>query len=292
MEKGDWVLRERMIIRSTESIGFKMTDTNMFQNMSFPKCELEVDEKWTKLIDGFGRQVYKVETGLLSTDEKVPAKHDFRVFGLKLSDILSIGAMNQNFHVLYKNRDTLLSVLNDLDVPKPIISDLTKESLKLWDWDTTREHETDENVELEDATDLVTQLITHEFKDDLTLMFETDDKALQDYIDFIIKTDSIQSMNTSVRVQQSRKLFNKIQNLKYDLIASQVLIELKINKQIIAMCSKFFQGKARLAVNYSLISLFDRTFFLKEHVPLANVTMNISMEFNQKFQNDSVEIDF
>ena len=228
----------------------------------------------------------------MSTDEQVPEKFDFRVFGLKLSDILGIGAMNQNFHVLYKNRETLLSVLHDILVSKPIISDLTKENLGLYDWDETKEQEQDEGVELEDATDLITQLIERDFKEeDMSEFFETEDTILQNYINFIVTTDNIQSMNTSVRVQQSRKLFKKIQNLKYDLIASQILIEMKINKRIIALCSRYFSGRLKTMVNYSLISVFDRTFFLKEHVPLSNITMNISDEFVTKFGQDDLEID-
>lgn len=281
--QGNWILDSNKILK-VDGFGFEIRDTIIMQPISFSGCYLEVNEEKTTLKTIDGTKIYAIETGLLSSNYKIDPEYDFEVFGLRLSQIISFGSLNQNFSVMYKSRSESLELLNDISVPKPKITEVTKSRLKLHGWETRGEDKTEESYQIDDNTDFYDQLLEFDFTDfKIDLNFDYYMMGLEDALNFLVETDAIYSMKTTQRMHQSRKLFVRLQNLKYDLIAYQLVVDLKINKITMNSIKSLCSNGRRLMVEYALVSLYDRTFQTVEHKSPRGVFMEINQDFIDKF---------
>lgn len=281
--QGNWILDSNKILK-VDGFGFEIRDTMIIQPISFHGCYLDVNEETTTLKTMEGTKIYAIDTGLLSSNYKIDDEFDFDVFGLKFSEIVSFGALNQNFSVMYKSRAEALSLLHNLQVPKPKITEVTKMRLKLQDWETRTEDKTEETYQIDDNTDFYDQLLEFDFHDfKIDMNFDYYMMGLEDALNFLVETDAIYSMKTTQRMHQSRKLFLRLQCLKYDLIAYQLVKDLKINKITMNSIKSLCSNGRRQLVEYSMISLYDRTFQTEGHKSPRGIYMEINQDFIDKF---------
>jgi hypothetical protein len=284
-DRGYWVVEKDKIMKSMGG-GFEIKESIVNYNIDFSYCYLEVDDKWIKLMDQYGFKIFSIETGLLNSnyhDESI--KTEF--FGLKFSTICKIGAMNSGFSVLYKSQTETLELLEDLIVEKPLISDQTKARLNLKDWDTyITEDVGDINIHdgsfFEDLMNVDLSFMEADIRGEL--LSGDVDKQTAEFVLFMLNTDGIYSLKTEAKIQQTRKLYIKIKSLKYDLIASHFLLDMKINKRIISSIGNLLKNGVRKYILFSLISVYDRTYQIDGQTSPNNVVMNINQEIVLKFK--------
>jgi hypothetical protein len=286
-EPGNWVVVKDRVLKTSDK-GFKISELENLTPISYLRCTLSVDEKVTRLIDEDEYRIFNIDTGLLSTDYVPDTKYDFSVFGLRFIDLCNIGAFQQNFKVFYKSRESCLQALHTLDVPRPIITELTRNRLKLSkEWLTkTVDDNKDEEIVIEDNTDVIGDLMDLDIMDDDILKMISSasvDNELSNVLDFIMQTDAIYSMKTNHKVHQSRKIFTTIINLKYDLIVRQLLSDIKMNRQMISMASQMFKPPEKKWIIYSMISFYDRTYLYDNQKSPGGVKLDIGQSFMEKF---------
>jgi len=284
---GEWILKDKRILKATG--GFEIKDLAR-ENVEFDNAYVTIDEDWIKLRDSQDRIIYSVETGLLPCEAtQINPEFDFRVFNMKFSTFCINGCFNQGFNILFKNRSESLGMLEDLEVLKPLVSDLTKNRLKLPDsWEVSKELEDiKEEIIIEDETDLYGDLINMDI-DINDLGFIT--KELSEFegkidlaLNFLLTTDAIRSMKTQYKIHHSRKLFKQIKNLKYDVICRNLLLDMKINKQTIITLRSMIRGSEKDNIIYSLISYYDRSYLDNATRSPMGIIVDISQDFINKF---------
>ena len=292
MNVGKWQLIDNKILRVLTG-GFDIADIEIFESVKIERCKIEIDDNWTRLVDmDTNYKLYNIETGLLATEYRPNKKYDFNVYGLSFITLCNMGAFNQNFNVSRRSRLETIDYMDDLLVTKPKITDITKRRLRLMDWDTRKEENITEDITLEDDTNIMDQLMDVEFdKDDLKLIVNDDIylAGFQDLINFITTTDIIYSMKTVQRVQHTRRVFNIIKNLKYDLICRHVLLDMKVNKKILNHIPNMFSRQNQTMIYYSMVSLYDRIIQSDNAPSPQGYYMDIDYKFISKFKDESEE---
>jgi hypothetical protein len=286
VKNGPWMLVDDKIIK-TNGDGFMLIEMDQISPISFSGCSLLIDNDWTRLVDSEGYRIFNVETGLLASEYIPNDEYSFRVFGLEFNDICKIGAFNQNFNILYKSRSESLRLLNDLDVNKPFVTEITKKRLNLsGDWNERKIESVVDDITIEDKTDIVSELMNADFTiDDFKeLISQPQEDDLKDMVDFLINTDIIYSMKTTQKVQHTRKIFSIVSHLKYDLIVRNLLFDMKINKQVITSIGSLIRSKDRSNIMSSLISYYDRVYQTDSLRSPKGIFLDIDYEFIRKFE--------
>ena len=286
---GNWVIHDDKILQTTGS-GFEIKEMDDLEPIDFNGCYLEIDEKWSKLIDSNSHPVFTIETGLLTCTFSEDLKEDFKVFGMMFTDFLKLGSFNQNFNVLHLSRKESLKYLTDLDVPTPRISKITKRRIRfIDDWPDADMEEISNDITIEDTTDFLNDLITQDFTSPelaemLPRIINVDNSNLDDILNFIVDTDVINSMKTTQKIQHSRKIFLNTKNLKFDLIAIQITENLRISSQLIRTSHRMFKQEFSQFIKRSLVSVYDRLQGHEGTKSPEGMTLNMNKEFLKKFR--------
>jgi hypothetical protein len=272
-------------ILQTNGDGFELKESDQVSPIVFTGCKLLVDDKWSRLTDIDDYRIFNIETGLLSCTYTIDPRYDFRVFGLYFSDLLQLDAFDQNFNVMYKRKQLVVDSIPDLDVSRPEVSNFTKERLPFCqDWGTVHDDEKiEEDIVVEDTTDYMQLFIEADLPDDVSKFLDpSDDLGLlrvDEIISYLMESDAIFSMKTTQRIQHSRKIFNIVKNLKYDLICYNMLSEMKISSTTIKMMRKSLKPEYKRNVEYCLVSLYDRLY----HYPGASSPKGIHIMIDKLF---------
>lgn len=282
-----------------EGFGIQELRTNFEMNLR--NCRLKVTDERMNLSDQFYRPLYSMDTGLLPNDCIPGDKYDFYVFGLSFVKMCKFGAFSMNYNILYKYRTDCLELLEDLDVPKPDITSITKERLKLgddWHLRVLEEQPDDEkditNPEsIVDATDMffnamITTFDPEEFKD----FIHANVTELDSLVSFLVTSEVIYSMKTDTRIHQSKKLFSIVKNIKYDVICRLVLQDMKINKMTLGQVRRSFTGDSLRGVMSALISLYDRVYQTTTANSPYGIILNIDADFIKRFGINYDMVDF
>jgi len=288
VKNGKWSIIDNKILQ-VQSGGFLIQEKDQLDYIAFDQTRLEVDAEWTRLVDTGGYRVYNTETGLLSCFYDIPDEKDFRVFGLSFKKMMKLGAFNQNFNVLFVSKSDCLNLLDDLEVERPKISDITKRRL-IWtsNWDTAREEKLSNDIVIEDTTesfinDLINQDFSRdEYKDILPNISQQ--TKFDDIIQFLLETDVIFSMKTTQRIQHYRRVFLIVKNLKYDLICSQITSNLKVSNPLIKAMKRLIKDEYKLHLEWSLVSLYDRTYQSEGSRSPEDLVLNINRDFLKRYQ--------
>jgi hypothetical protein len=284
--KGPWMIIDNKVL-STIGDGFAIHKTEIPNPVELTNCQLEINEDWCRLISE-GRRIFNTETGLLSCNYQTPPEYDFRVFGLKLSKMCEIGAFSQNFSPVYCSKRTLLDCLEDLKVPMPKISTITKKRIpftKTWDDKLGNESYETEMI-VEDTTMFYQELLDQRYTvDDYKQFVEPmlQEDKFDDLINFMLDTDVIYSMKTSQRLQQTRKIFFLIKNLKYDLIAFCITPTMKLSHRMIIRVKGMYHTEESKYIVFSLVSLYDRVFPNEAIKSPESIKIEIDANFEAKF---------
>jgi hypothetical protein len=284
--KGQWFQEKNKILRTIN--GFEIREAVVNEPIDFSNCELEVDDKWIRMQDPGGYRIFSMETGLLSTDYIPEKKYNVKFYGIDYNKMCENGVFRVGFSPLYHDRNKFLEMMDDLIVPQPKVSDMTKNRLKLSEnWESYKE-DAEVNLSYIDETSFVEELMSADISSIAAeIQKEVENKEIDqsaaDMVLFLMSTDSIVSMKTDARIHQTRKLFMRIKNLKYDLISINFLNDLRVNKRIISIIGSIVKNGLKKYILFSLISLYDRSFQVDGHESPTNIVLNINQNFITKF---------
>lgn len=293
IEYGNWIVTEDKIIHVKNSLGFCIHNVSILDTLMFDKCHVESDMDRTVLYSN-DYKILSLDTGILTSYAIPTDDMDFRSFGLSFKKMCRIGVFNQDFNVLYKTKQECLDALDDINVPKPKITQATIDRLKLRNWDEIRVEEGVRDIIIEDMTGFYKSMMD----EDIEL---TEDALIDDPISSMIqhieKTDLVTSIMTTQRIVNTRKILWNIYNLKYNLICHQVLSDMRISKGTMQNIGSFVTNGNRKNIMLSLISLYDRTYQHDGQASPKIITLGINKDFIQKFniraqgEDDDISID-
>ena len=278
--RGGWIMIDDKILQTRGSNGFDLQKITVMDTLMYYRCYIEVDIDRTILMSE-GRRILSLDTGLLTTFAIPSEDMDFTSFNMSFLKSSRLGIFNQDFNVLYKTREDCLSVMDDMNVMKPKITQHTIDRLKLKNWEEIRNEEGVKDIIIEDMTDYIHGLMTVDIDD---IKAELTGDPVADMLAHIEKTDLVSSTLTTQRIQNTRKILWNFINLKHNLICHQLLNEMRISKGTIQTISSFIQNGSRKNIMFSLISLYDRTYQHDGQLSPRSMSVNINQDFLYKFR--------
>jgi len=297
--KGSWTLQNEKVLPTTD-LGFAMEELKEKYEIDLQNCSLEINDERTLLNHPQGYTIYSTDTGLLPCVFEPTDNYDFQVMGLSFVKMCKLGAFTVDFNILFKGRSQCLEVLDDINVPRPEVTQMTKSRLGLGEnWHLRILDETDEPVQLIDATpdfmdSFMNSMMNVEIEaEEIEKLIGSSLSDMDRVVDFLLKSDVIFSMKTEQRIHQSRKLFIKIKNLKYDLICRMILLDMKINKLTMGQLRGSFKGESLTNVMFATISFYDRVYQTETARSPPGIILNIDDGFLHKFgiRHDILSLD-
>lgn len=284
---GDWELLEDKIVKSLTR-GFQIRELHVKEPNIILQPKLSTVDDRIILTSYEGTRLYTMDVGLIEVRGEVSSEFDFKVFGLKFSSILSLDAFSVSFNVLYLSKERTLAALEDIEVNPPEITQETKSKLKLYNWEYITNRKDDEStIEIQETNLYEGLLDINESEFDLSFIEEKDESSY--LVDFIMGTDLMNTMRTTQKIAQYRRVFNIIKTMKYDLICHHVLSEMRINSSIISSISKTLSGKNKKFVLYSVISFYDRMYGQGGYNSPIGIILCLNQDFCYKFRlNDEI----
>ena len=283
--RGNWQIIDDKVLFVKNKEGFSINRISILDPLMFGVCYLEVDIDRTIVSSG-GYKIMSIDTGLLSSFALPREEHDFKLFNVWFSAACKIGVFNQDFNVLYKEREDCLECLDDLVVDKPSVTPQTIDRLKLHNWDEVRSEEKFNEIVIEDMTDYFDSMMNV-----VVDKFDYVGDPLVDMMTYLETTDLTTSTLTVQRIQNTRKILWNLVTLKHNLICHQMLFDMRISRGSIQYAGSIYKGENRKYILFSLISLYDRTYFHGGQRSPRFTTLSVNKEFLEKFRLEGLSDD-
>jgi len=261
-DPGDWICRDGKVLFAP-NCGFNIRSERFPCSLFAPKCDIEISDM-TTLRDTSGFKISSIRTGLMNCVARMPPLNDFNSFGVPFSLLAKNGVFAKGFDLSYKSPEVIRSFIIDLIVPKPHVTQITKERLGLPDDFKIKDIAENDEVlvepvlesAIEDYMEGFLRISDEELAEvNKGLSWETND--LQTFVDEFIGTDFFSNIVTSTEIQHPIRTLNVVRNLKYDCISLLSTTSGGVGRQTIIDVSHLLL-EGRQAVIYSLISRYDR----------------------------------
>jgi len=145
LKSGNFVISDHGINQIANSKGKRMI-VQRLDNIIFYPGEILIDENFITLLDENKEQIMKTPLGLMATDysiQKEDIYNDFLMNGVSFLKLAKLKIFSYHFDFSYVEKSEILDTLDDLEVPKPKLSSVTKTRCGLPnDWEE-RDVETD-----------------------------------------------------------------------------------------------------------------------------------------------------
>lgn len=285
LPNGEWILENKQIFRYRKGKMIKMESVLFFE---FPLIgDILIEDNMVNLNDPQGNKIMGIPIGLIPTSYiNRNSFEDFPIFNTKMTYINKLGAFSSHFHVLYHPQNELLECLDDLECIRPNVSPLTKERLNLRDgWATydleEYQREINSEVSINDQT-WYNNLISLEPEEIKEVMQNMDDEYsyLKDFYEELKSQGLFQTFYTRVEVVRTKELYYRIKDLKYSLIGSQFLSEMKINRATVRHIASTYKNPN---ITHAMVAIYDRTYTHKDMRSPENVIFMINENIEDKF---------
>jgi len=252
------------------------------------------DIKFIIIDDTDGYQIMKTPFGLLSTDY-IPNRgefDDFDIDGISIYDLSKIRLFSSEFDFADVNPDIIVDILNDLNVKRPKISDITKERLSgliSKDWETKGMtdyfEDMDEKFESENMYNLLLETtLTYDDVKELITMPEPD--VYDDFLDPTITWDVINNLPRIRAKFQPQKILERVLYCKYHFIARSCIDPRTISKSSI---KAVYKQTRDMNIVYSLVYLYDKLYTTQNDRSPMMIEVAIRSSFAKKFLNTNDE---
>jgi len=255
----------------------------------------EKDEsKCMVLDDTDGHQIMKTPLGLMVTDY-IPFDGEFEEFflnGISIYSLSKIRIFSSEFDFADVNPDVLVEILDDLDVKRPKISDITKERLAGLisnDWevkgmvdyfDDAEDKYTDENI-------MGLLMNTELTADDIKELIDLPERDIyDDFMDPNTNWDLINNLPTIRAKFQPQKILDRVLFCKYHFIARSCMDPRSLSKSSI---KAIYKQTGNLNIVYSLVYLYDRLYTMSSNPSPSMIDVSIRSKFSAKFKLNDEE---
>jgi len=252
------------------------------------------DMKMMVLDDTDGHQIMKTPLGLMVTDY-IPFDNEFEEFflnGISIFSLSNIRIFSSEFDFANVHPDILVDIIDDLEVKRPKISDITKDRLtglisNDWDvkgmtdyFDDTDEKYTDENIM---GLLMNTELTSDDIKEIVSL--PTRD-VYDDFMDPSMNWDLINNLPTVRAKFQPQKILDRVLNCKYHFIARSCMDPRSLSKSSI---KAIYKQTGNINLVYSLVYLYDKLYTMSGNPSPAMIDISIRSKFANKFRLNDEE---
>jgi len=297
MEKGRFLILSDMIQRIIDPNGVDITImpiTDIKIDVGPIRVEEDKDQMFLILDDTDGYQIMKTPFGLLATDY-IPLNGEFdelMIQGISIYDLSAIRIFSSEFDFADVNPDRIIDLLNDLDVKRPKISEVTKERLQglissEWETKTVTDHfdEADSKFIEEDIYSNLRE--TTLVYDDIKSIIDLPESDIYDtYINPDMTWDLINNLPTVKAKYQPQKILDRVIYCKYHFIARSCIDPRMLSKSSI---KAVYKQTGNMNIVYSLIYLYDKLYTNATNPSPSMIDVSIRSTFAKKFGLNSDE---
>jgi hypothetical protein len=301
LRKGRFFISHNVILPIIDPIGvdielIPLQDISIDVGLS--KWETEKDGVFLTLYDTDGYQIMKTPVGLLPTDY-IPLNDEFDDFmyeGMSIIQLSNLRIFSMDFDFANLPRSEMINILNDIDVNRPKISDVTKTRLKGLispDWEIKNEIDYFDDVDEKYSDESIMELLTsgdftQNEMDELNMSFIISEKdpIYDDFLAVGFDWELINNLPTVKAMYQPQKILNRFLYCKYHFISRSCLDPIHLSKESIKTIYKQTGSKNLI---YSLVYLYDKLFTNRSTPSPSYMGLEVYKEFLIKFNINQEE---
>jgi hypothetical protein len=300
MQRGRFHLINKTIIPIIDPVGVDI------ELRAIPDLSIDVGEaQWENspegpflnLYDTDGHQIMKTPLGLLPTDyiPFVGEIDDFSYEGMSILGLTNLKIFTMDFDFSHLSRNDMLDVLNDIDVQRPKISDITKERLKgliSKDWESKKPEDYFDDVEEKFVEeDIMEKMMDFSFtegelSDLCKSLTVSEDPIYDDFLNLGFNWDVINNLPTVKAMYQPQKILNRFLYCKYHLIARSCIDTVNLSKISI---STIYKQTGCKSLVYALVYLYDKIYTHRDNPSPLFVGIEVDSNFLKKFNINQEE---
>jgi len=308
LPRGHSVLLEDKIIVDPQVNGFEIK-MSLLDPIQVIPGEIIIENNMIILYDDVDQVIMRTPVGILQSEyipEESDLKNDINMNGISFYKISKIKPFSINFNPDYLSPKVMVDLLDNLDVKKPKVTDITKKRLKLTDnWDVRPPG--DEFKELEEEVFVFdmskfTKEIIEESEDDIkkrfskTTIMDIDESTNDDvkdsksiyesWLDPKFNFELMLTLKKQDKVYQPQILWDRIINLKYMLITSLCVNVNTLNRKTMKMVNNYLHSNY---VYYAMVFTYDRIYTNTDTPSPSGCEAKIDEYFEKKFFDDDDE---
>jgi hypothetical protein len=303
VDRGFYLYTSEGISPITKPLGFKMEIKHLTE-VVFRPGPIKHRGGFFELYDSKNELFIRTVEGLLHTDYNPGnVSWDIDINDLSLRSLLYLRPFNVHFNIEHCSDDDLCRILenseNPLKVPKPLVTDVTNFRLgtnfkvRSTDSDfaelTTEEYDQEHEIKAQSDVNLF-QFATSMTEEDFENLKNITDEPINDLTNFLLDCcDNLNLLTNMIRQRikyQPKKIFERVINFKYQIIAKMVTTLNMLNRRTINLAKKTFNEKG---IIYSLVYVYDRQFSTKDAPSPNGCEIRINPKFSKFIDMDDFD---
>jgi hypothetical protein len=259
--------------------------------------ENSIEGPFLNLYDTDGYQIMKTPLGLLPTDY-VPFNgeiEDFSFEGMSILGLTNLKIFTMDFDFSQLSRMDMLSVLNDIDLARPKISDITKDRLKgliSKDWEIKQPEDYYEDVDEKFVEeDIFDKMMDFTFTEgEISTLCKSlttyEDPIYDDFLNLGFNWEAINNLPTVKAMYQPQKILNRFLYCKYHLIARSCIDVINLSRTAI---STIYKQTGCKSLVYALVYLYDKIYTHRDNPSPKLIGLQVDERFLRKFNINQEE---
>jgi hypothetical protein len=251
------------------------------------KIIYEGDIKQIVLYDYNGYQIFKTPLGLLATDyiPLVSEFLDYNINGLSIIGLSELRIFSVNFSYQHISSQTMINLLDDLDVERPKITSITQERLRgviSSDWKVKDFNDVFNEADdfIDEKIDYMDELLNTDLTQEELSSILTPDDPYDYFLNPTMDIGLITSLPIVSTKYQPQRILERVLACKYQLIARSCVDIRSISKAAIRSIYKITKNRN---IVISLIYMYDLMYSTIETISPVDVSININSYFSEKF---------
>jgi len=291
------MLKGRFLILDDQIVGIKDPNGYDIKMDNIPDIRIDVgqtvierseESQMLVIYDVDGYQIMRTPVGLLPTDY-IPLDgeiEDFDINGLSILKLSDVRIFTAHFDFDHLDYDTQLKLLDDLDVPRPRVSEVTKKRLQgliSGSWETKGMSEYFDESEDKFEEEKMMNLLRETKVDESALDFLNEEVSDDPYDLFLFGDDQIGLINNLPTVKakyQTQKIWDRVLFCKYHLITRCCIDPRSLSKTAMIM---IYKQTSNINIIYSLVYVYDKLYTLNDAPSPQFVSYYMDEKFLNKF---------
>jgi hypothetical protein len=304
VDRGFYLYTTEGISPITKPFGFKMEIKHLTEVVFRPGV-FKHRGGFFELYDSKNELFIRTVEGLLHTDfNPGNVDWDIKINDLSLKSLLYLRPFNVHFNIEHCSDEDLCKILKSSDdplkVPRPLVTDITNFRLgtnfKIRSSESefaelaTEEYDQEHEIKAQSDMSLF-QFATNMNEDDFEHLKNITDEPINDLTSFLLDcSENLNLLTNMVRQRikyQPKKIFERVINFKYQIIAKMVTTLNMLNKRTINLAKRTF--KEEKGIIYSLVYVYDRQFSTTDAPSPTGCEIRVNSRFSELINMDDLD---
>jgi hypothetical protein len=281
-EQGPWMIVDDEMRNTGTLLGYDI-QMSRIDDVVTPQVETYImHEDRMDLLDNMGQKISGMRLGYLSCDYHTNVYPDVDVHGLSFLKLSECGFFDPSIDLNIISRETLIYLLDDLNVPVPEISEFTKRRLEIINPEISTQ-----KLNMNEMIGNLVSMGDDEIKIAMDEAMDDNENDIEFQLAALENTDLFMEFQDTRILTGGLKLWHLMRHMKYFIIANCVIRERDINNRVVKLFKSMSESdNSLIGIYYSLLAVYNWYYTNMSDESPRNMRLDVDEDFLIKFNLD------